>query len=54
MDTVMPDSMDQGVMDCEGHTASKDDTDEEVDDVLHTPGHGTMLAAERRAPQCLP
>ena len=34
MDTVTPDSMDQGVMDCEGHTASKDDNEEE-DDVLH-------------------
>ena len=50
MDTVTPDSMDQGVMDCEGHTASQDDTDEKDDDVLHNPGHGTVLAAERRAP----
>ena len=47
MDTVMPDSMDQGAMDCEGHTASSDDNKDEEDatDDLYTTGHGNIVGS---------
>ena len=47
MDTVMPDSMCQGAMDCEGHTASTDDIKDEEDDNddLHTPRHGNCVGS---------